>query len=53
MPSDDPKMLRLGFYVDAGDTDPVMTVAAELEFTGFLRVSVKGQRNEMCEAVPQ
>jgi hypothetical protein len=53
MPSDDAKTLRLGFYVDADMTEPVITVKAELEFTGFLKVFVKGETNEICEAVPQ
>lgn len=53
MPSEDPKTLRLGFYVDAGVTDPLTPVKAELELTGFLKVCVKGETNEICEAVPQ
>jgi hypothetical protein len=53
MPSDDPRTLMLGFYVDQGFTRPVIKVKAELEVTGFLKVCVKGEANEICEAVPQ
>jgi len=53
MHSDDPQTLKLGFYLDAGMTDPVITVKAELELTGFLKVCVIGKTNEICEDVPQ
>jgi hypothetical protein len=53
MPSEDPSTLRLGFYVDQQATTMITHVQAELELTGFLKVCVKGEKNEICEDVPQ
>lgn len=53
MPSEEPETLRLGLYVDENPLTVVTPVEAEIELTGFTRVCVKGERNEICEDVPQ
>jgi hypothetical protein len=53
MPSRDLETLTLGLYVDAGSTTSMTPVEAELELTGFLKVCVRGERNEICVDVPQ
>ena len=53
MPSGDPKTLALGLYVDEGPLGVITPVEAELELTGFLRVCVRGEDNEICVDVPQ
>ena len=53
MPSKDGQTLQLGFYVDAGHTTVLTPVEAKLELTGFTRVCVQGETNEICEDVPQ
>jgi hypothetical protein len=53
MPSGDLETLTLGLYVDAGSTTSMTPVEAELELTGFLKVCVRGQQNEICVDVPQ